>query len=82
MNIAASRHHTRVQCLNAQQAFEVPAMVEEAPQDTYLRLFGNLHSLPVTPSQSVKSGSSAFFYCFRSCIILLSGATRFDRTGS
>ncbi len=26
-------------------------MVEEAPQDTYLRLFGALQALPVTPSQ-------------------------------
>jgi len=56
MNIAASRHHTRVQCYFAcatsqQQAFEVQAMVEKAPQDTYLRLFGGLQALPVTPSQ-------------------------------
>ncbi len=26
-------------------------MVEEAPQDTYLQLFGGVQALPVTPSQ-------------------------------
>ena len=56
MNIAASRHHTRVQCYcecatSQQQALEVQPLVEKAPQDTYLRSFGGLQALPVTPSQ-------------------------------
>jgi len=33
-------------------------------------------------AKSVISGGSAFVYCFRSCITLLSGATRFDGTGT
>ena len=55
MNIAASRHHARVQCYfecatSQQQALAVQALVEKAPQDTYLRLFGGLQALPVTPN--------------------------------
>ena len=32
-------------------------------------------------AKSVQPGGSAILCCFRSCIILLSGAIRFDRTG-
>ncbi len=37
--------------VNEYMLLEVQPLVEKAPQDTYLRLFGGLQALPVTPSQ-------------------------------
>jgi len=44
---------------------------------TFIRRFAGTASY----AKSIKPGSSAFVYCFRSCIISMSGAIRFDRTG-
>ncbi len=60
MNVAASRHQTRVQCY-----FECATglrSVSKGPQNTYLRLFGGLQALPVTSQYNLVA--QRFFIAF------------------